>query len=198
MEKARRQIENNLPSKIMNVNPSGKGMNGWIYDIDAKAPTVTTNKGEGNKIDFRQSEKRLMVAEYSERCRAQIKKNTKSLEDKALALSTNANMTGSGVTILAGQFQPQPRNYKELGLPRNEGLEFRKGGKANSILANSTEKNLLSTDTITYRKLTVLECERLQTMPEGYTEGVSNTQRYKMLGNGWTIEVIAHILRGSE
>lgn len=46
------------------------------------------------------------------------------------------------------------------------------------------------------RKFTPLECERLQTVPEGYTEGVSNTQRYKMLGNGWTIDVIAHILSG--
>ena len=46
------------------------------------------------------------------------------------------------------------------------------------------------------RKLTVLECERLQTLPEGYTQGVSNTQRYKMIGNGWTIDVIAHILNG--
>lgn len=48
----------------------------------------------------------------------------------------------------------------------------------------------------TVRKLTPLECERLQTVPEGYTEGVSNTQRYKMLGNGWTVDVIAHILSG--
>lgn len=48
----------------------------------------------------------------------------------------------------------------------------------------------------TIRKLTPLECERLQTVPEGYTEGVSNTQRYKMLGNGWTVDVIAHILAG--
>ena len=46
-----------------------------------------------------------------------------------------------------------------------------------------------------YRKLTPLECERLQTVPDGYTEGVSNTQRYKMLGNGWTVEVIKHILQ---
>lgn len=46
------------------------------------------------------------------------------------------------------------------------------------------------------RKLTPLECERLQTVPEGYTEGVSNTQRYKMLGNGWTVDVIAHIFTG--
>ncbi|HNI28421.1 MAG TPA: DNA (cytosine-5-)-methyltransferase [Leptospiraceae bacterium] len=46
------------------------------------------------------------------------------------------------------------------------------------------------------RKLTPIECERLQTVPDNYTEGVSNTQRYKMLGNGWTVDVIAHILSG--
>lgn len=45
------------------------------------------------------------------------------------------------------------------------------------------------------RKLTPLECERLQTVTEGYTDFVSNTQRYKMLGNGWTVDVIAHIFR---
>lgn len=51
-----------------------------------------------------------------------------------------------------------------------------------------------------WRKLTVTECERLQTVPEGYTamgsdgKKVSNTQRYKMLGNGFTVDVIASIL----
>lgn len=44
-----------------------------------------------------------------------------------------------------------------------------------------------------YRKLTPIECERLQTLPDNYTEGVSNSQRYKMIGNGWTVDVIAHI-----
>ncbi len=47
----------------------------------------------------------------------------------------------------------------------------------------------------TYRKLTPLECERLQTVPDGYTSGVSNTQRYKLLGNGFTVDVIKHILQ---
>lgn len=50
----------------------------------------------------------------------------------------------------------------------------------------------------TYRKLTPLECERLQTVPDGYTEGVSNSQRYKMLGNGWTVDVIKHIFKNME
>lgn len=46
------------------------------------------------------------------------------------------------------------------------------------------------------RKLTVRECMRLQTVPEYYEWPVSKSQAYKMLGNGWTVEVIAHILRG--
>lgn len=47
------------------------------------------------------------------------------------------------------------------------------------------------------RKLTPIECERLQTLPDNYTAAVSDTQRYKGLGNGWTAEVIIHILRGA-
>lgn len=46
----------------------------------------------------------------------------------------------------------------------------------------------------TIRKLTVKECERLQTLPDDYTSGISNAQRYKCIGNGWTAEVIIHIL----
>ena len=45
------------------------------------------------------------------------------------------------------------------------------------------------------RKLTPLEYERLQTLPEGYTEGVADTNRYNSIGNGWTVDVIAHILK---
>ena len=46
------------------------------------------------------------------------------------------------------------------------------------------------------RKLTPVEAERLQTLPDNYTEGISKTQRYKCIGNGWTVDVIAHILTG--
>ena len=49
---------------------------------------------------------------------------------------------------------------------------------------------------IKYRLLNPIEVERLQTIPDGYTSGVSNTQRYKMLGNSWTADVIAHIFKG--
>lgn len=47
------------------------------------------------------------------------------------------------------------------------------------------------------RKMTPIECERLQTLPDNYTAAVSNAQRYKGLGNGWTAEIIIHILNGA-
>jgi len=46
-----------------------------------------------------------------------------------------------------------------------------------------------------YRRLSPIEVERLQTVPDNYTEGVSDTQRYNMIGNGWTVDVIAHIFK---
>ena len=48
------------------------------------------------------------------------------------------------------------------------------------------------------RKLTPVEAERLQTLPDNYTDGISNTQRYKCIGNAWTVDVIAHIFKGLE
>ena len=80
----------------------------------------------------------------------------------------------------------------------NKGGLVGKNGKAPSITTSSWEHNnhLTFDEGLTWRKLTPIECERLQTVPDNYTEGVSNTQRYRMLGNGWTVDVIAHILRG--
>ncbi len=74
----------------------------------------------------------------------------------------------------------------------------------------------INTDELHWRALTPKECERLQTVPDGYTEfgrfhrkypdiamsndvkTISNSQRYKMLGNGWTVDVIQHIMEGME
>jgi DNA (cytosine-5)-methyltransferase 3A len=71
--------------------------------------------------------------------------------------------------------------------------------KSPTVLAHKTggwDDVKISENNLTWRKLTPLECERLQTVPDNYTNHVSNTQRYKMLGNGWTVDVIAHIFRG--
>ena len=91
---------------------------------------------------------------------------------------------------------------KILQYPRgvNKGGLKALNGKVPSLTSSSWETNnhLTMDEGLTYRKLTPLECERLQTVPEGYTNHVSNTQRYKMLGNGWTIDVITHLLNELE
>lgn len=71
-------------------------------------------------------------------------------------------------------------------------------GKSSCLLssAGGHREPKIAVDGTHWRKLTPLECERLQTVPDNYTNHVSNSQRYKMLGNGWTVDVIAHIFRG--
>ena len=72
-----------------------------------------------------------------------------------------------------------------------------KGGNLKSYFEKHRRQLVFTDESMTeFRKLTPLECERLQTVPEGYTDHVSNTQRYKMLGNGWTVDVISHIFNG--
>ncbi len=61
-------------------------------------------------------------------------------------------------------------------------------------ISNSGSTNIKYDDN-TYFKPTPIECERGQTLPDNYTEGISNTQRYKCTGNGWTVDVIAYILK---
>ena len=77
---------------------------------------------------------------------------------------------------------------------------YHKMGRDNTYIvenqsATSDEVNPNIYNGVRYRKMTPVECERLQTVPDNYTDCVSNTQRYKMLGNGWTIDVITHILK---
>lgn len=67
-----------------------------------------------------------------------------------------------------------------------------------NALSQVTKDNVVVENETYWRKLTCRECERLQTVPDNYTASVSNTQRYKMLGNGWTVEVICHILKHME
>ena len=70
-----------------------------------------------------------------------------------------------------------------------------KGIRGSSRPAVSTKEGFLDDDREAHRMLTPNECEALQTVPKNYTDCVSKTQRYKMLGNGWTVDVIKHIFK---
>ncbi len=125
--------QSNFLKKILfNINPSGKGMNGNVYNPEHKSPTLTTNKGEWIKI---------------------------------------------------------------IQLPRGKNIWGIIDRKTPTLSANLWQHNNLLQEWYRVRRLTPIECERLQTLPDDYTTGVSNSQRYKMLGNGWTIDIIAHIFR---
>ena len=86
------------------------------------------------------------------------------------------------------------RKDGQLDLPFTKQLEVSDTGKSN-CLTTFTKDNVL-VNGMQWRKLTPLECERLQTVPDNYTNHVSNSQRYKMIGNGWTVDVISHIMKG--
>jgi len=79
----------------------------------------------------------------------------------------------------------------------DEGFRWRENFKSGSLMAQArqdgTAGQALAKIKGNIRRLTPLECERLQTMKDGYTAYVSDSQRYKMIGNGWTVEVITHI-----
>lgn len=92
--------------------------------------------------------------------------------------------------------------YDTLGrilVTRPDGLKIQRIGR---IAFGQHQTEIVTCVTTPYvfdgkiiRKVTPEECEKLQTVPVGYTSCVSDSQRYKMLGNGWTVDVIAHILR---
>lgn len=85
-------------------------------------------------------------------------------------------------------------------------IEFRYDGETNAlttvakdnVVVPFTLPNRIPADEFFFRYITPLECERLQTVPDNYTSIVSDTQRYRMLGNGWTVDVIAHIFKNLE
>lgn len=87
------------------------------------------------------------------------------------------------------------RTYPRIpnGEKRIKRLELKEDGKSNCLTGVQTDSLIFSNDTI--RKLTPIECERLQTYPDQYSLGISNTQRYKCLGNSFTVKVIEHILK---
>ena len=90
------------------------------------------------------------------------------------------------------------KNGKSVASKTKQMLEVRKDYKSNAITTVQKDSIAVKEEELTWRKLTPLECERLQTVPDNYTDGVSNTQRYKMLGNGFTVRVIEHILKNME
>ena len=162
----------------------------------------------GHKKDFEESDKTqcLLQRDYKGMNNYGINvvvHNTQKRDPNRPSIKNNKNAGGSGHLSRADGktycLDSQQSNAVEIiamrGRPNEEGgytpkFETNNSGKSNCLI-NSTNINLIKTNRI--RRLTPIECERLQTVADNYTNHVSDSQRYKMLGNGWTVDVIAHI-----
>ena len=201
-----------------NCNPSGRGMNGTVTPItNDKSSTLTTNKGEGAKIAVPFSsvvgvEQNPVVNDnFIAPFVVPFDKSLQILDTETIAgkigyfrTDSQANRVysihGKSVTLCgdAGGGAAKMGQYlfgcitPDRIEKRQNGQRFSTGEKFYTLTAQDRHGILIDGY---IRKLTPIECERLQTLPDNYTAGVSNSQRYKMLGNGWTVDVIAHILR---
>lgn len=111
-----------------------------------------------------------------------------SEQDKTCTLTANMGTGWNNVPIIMGMTH---RNRWEGKLPEINGQE-----KANSLTTVQSDSEIMRATENSYfwRKLTPIETERLQTLPDNFTKDLSNSRRYKAIGNGWTVEVISHIL----
>ena len=98
------------------------------------------------------------------------------------------------------------RSDYDLSIPIKQYIEYRSDNKTNCLTTVSKDNVLVKyqghsrslASEVDYRYLTVNEMELLQTLPIDYTNSISNSQRVKAIGNSWTVDVIAHILRNIE
>ena len=171
-----------------------------VYSENGKSPTVNAHSGGNTEPKVAVTSYREVRTEKAKEERKRIKKETgkdhtpfrsKELiprdDGKVGAVTPSLNKDHT-ISIQGGAVRGRPKGKKYI-----QKLETRSDDKSNA-LTTARKDSVVVEDELTWRKLTPLECERLQTLPDNYTEGVSNTQRYKMIGNGFTIKVIEHIL----
>lgn len=187
-----------------------------VYSPDGKSPTVTTCGGghrepkvvagawrgrslneDGKNVKWKDTKPKQILE-----TRKDEKSNTVSTftKDNLVVQSYREVRTEEAKKARRENRQKTGKDHTPF---RAKELQPRDDGKVGTVTPslNNDHKISLTKDNdqeVYWRKLTPLECERLQTVPDNYTNHVSNTQRYKMLGNGWTIEVIAHILQNME
>ena len=192
--------------KIGNVNPSGNGMNGEVYQADGLAPTLTTNKGEGQKIAIpmftltAQDKHGILIAG---KLPGNHDQNSRVYDTDGLA-PTLSTMQGGGQEPKIRVKEATSKGYAEVGdsvnlsHPNSKTRRGRVGKQiANTLLAGESQ-GVIEPD-FRIRKLTPRECWRLQGFPDWAFDKAqevnSNSQLYKQAGNSVTVNVIAAIAK---
>ena len=175
---------------VCNVNPSGKGINGNVYDSTGLSPTLTTNKGEGNKIAIP-----VLTPD-----RAEKRQNGRRFKEDGEPMFTLTGQDRHGIAIeVQTARQEKGRVGQEiantLDMSCNQGI-FVQVSEELTVYAVWYEKYQCY---IAIRKLTPKECFRLQGWSDDYFEKAqfvnSDSQLYKQAGNGVTVTVIEAIAR---
>lgn len=195
------------------MRPYGsKGKN--LTTENEKTPTLLANSGGGNLIYFADkvsdktglyaipteqpesylSEKMVGYA-YKEGTKS-FKQRVKIFEDKACPLTTEQNKRAGTTNYIPQNIETIDCEITTDGTIKNAKPVYEV--KDGLITIKGTKYPIkLKDGYYIIRKLTVTECCRLQTMPDDYCKAVSSSQAYRGLGNGWTAEVIIHILNGA-
>lgn len=174
-----------------------------VTDRD-KSFCIDANYFKGGNLEQYFEHSRRQLVFIDQRGRGRNAGGAKALDGKTPTLSSshwqqNNHLVTAFTERRTEEAKEIRRKYqKEFGRDfsprRAKELVAREDGKMNCLTATySIKEHTLVDEKMVCRKLTPIECERLQTLPDNYTGGVSDTQRYKMLGNGWTKDVIAHI-----
>lgn len=173
-----------------------------VYSPDGKSPTLNAGGGgnrepkvvSGGALRARSKDKDGKNIGWKETKPKQMLELRK--DEKANAVST---VSKDSIVVSEKTNQINPSKKASGRQPYIQDRVFHKDGKSHALTESFAERtNVGEHNELTWRKLTPLECERLQTVPDNYTNHVSKTQRYKMLGNGWTVSVISHILGNME
>jgi len=169
-----------------------------VYSENGKSPTLTAGNSEQY---IETSDKPIQVGIATDINGHDILKRVYSEDGKSPTVNT-CQGGNREPKVLAGAYRARSIDNEGNRVEWKEEkpkqmLELRKDEKSNTVTSVQKD-NVLTQDEVYWRKLTPLECERLQTVPDNYTDHVSNSQRFKMLGNGWTIAVIKHIFKNME
>ena len=185
---------------VGNVNPSGKGMNGNVFSENGLSPTLTTNKGEGNKIAIKQATKQgyieCEIGGVADLSYPESKTRRGRVQNGGMICPT-LTATETGVCRI--------ENIALCSQRADEGLRFFKNNISGAMrtIDSCGDKRVVNKDEsqkLRIRKLTPKECFRLMGFPDtafeaAHNAGISNSQLYKQAGNSIVVDVLYYILR---
>ena len=170
-----------------------------VYSPDGKSPTVTTCGGGHREPKVAVQSYREVRTDEAKKMRRMTRQKTGKDHTPFRAKKLEPRKDGKVGTVTPSLNKDHEISIQKLpDKSQTIKSQYYKSSRSNFERQGTFHATGVQQEDLTWRKLTPLECERLQTVPDNYTNHVSNSRRYAMLGNGWTVEVIKHIYKNME